>query len=57
MHKLKGYGVTLQPATLLLMNSAATTALGWPIFFGLQNTKQKKYIIQGQRISTDALTP
>ena len=47
MHKLKGYGVTLQPATLLLMNSAATTALGWPIFFGLQNTKQNKYITQG----------
>ena len=39
------------------MNSAATTALGWPISFGLQNTKQKKYIIQGQKISTDTLTP
>lgn len=41
-HKLKGYGVTLQPATLLLMNSAATTALARPISFGLQDRKQKQ---------------
>lgn len=41
-HKLKGYGVTQQPATLLLMNSAATTALALPISFGLQKTKQFK---------------
>ena len=41
-HKLKGYGVTQQPPTLLLMNSAATTALALPISFGLQKKQKKK---------------
>ena len=35
-HEREGYGVTQQPATLLLINSAATTALALPISFGLQ---------------------
>lgn len=34
-----GYGVTLQPATRLLTNSAATTAFSLPISFGLQSDK------------------
>jgi hypothetical protein len=29
-HKKKGYGTTLVPGTLLLINAAATSALGFP---------------------------
>ena len=32
-----GYGVTMQPGTLPLMNRAATSAFGLPISCGLEN--------------------
>lgn len=45
-YEFKGYGVTLQPATLLLINSAATTALGFPISFGLEIKGKQKITCQ-----------
>ena len=39
-----GYGVTVQPATLLLTNLAATSALGLPISCSLKHVYVHVYI-------------